>query len=437
MISKWTWVFRCRDFPIKRLGREACVLALLLLCYPLSAARRQCASMPDYSNHLFRERIPVSFRFLEMKAMLFLKKGRAVMRVRGGGGKVGSRESDRERDPAADDLPEAVWSNIRKLIYHQDRYGKNSTGPNELATLQGKIDEDLAQAMGAAFGSTAALESRSEHELHYGADRKDHRLHVWAGNRARLQIFNTERGLAPFARVGLEGLGQREVKGLAAGARHLVVCCKDGTILTAGSNEFGQRGVGFTWSDGSKEDVGGVGGATSRETSRMEQENADGQKRSRSETQEAAKVSGLSAVDLPGDGRIRKVSCGSFHSVVVTEGGAAWGWGDNRAGQLGLSRIKIVAAPAMLRVGQAWWPEQAIVDAACGDKHTVRALFQAALAPTRKRPWSDCQYHHRACRSCYSHQAPSSRVAQTSMASSGADSALCGTECLNPESTSE
>jgi len=61
------------------------------------------------------------------------------------------------------------------------------------------------------------------------------------------------------------------------------------------------------------------------------------------------------------------VSCGSAHTVVVTDNGNVWAWGDNKSGQLGTGTLISTSTPAFLSTME----EQEVTHVACGMEHTI------------------------------------------------------------------
>ncbi|KAK2857090.1 hypothetical protein Q5P01_005825 [Channa striata] len=73
------------------------------------------------------------------------------------------------------------------------------------------------------------------------------------------------------------------------------------------------------------------------------------------------------------------VAAGSFHSGAVTEGGGVHMWGDNGAGQCGLSGLSSVPNPtpvAVLDSGTNPPQTVAVLELACGEKHTLALSVQ-------------------------------------------------------------
>ncbi|XP_014847120.1 PREDICTED: alsin isoform X1 [Poecilia mexicana] len=75
--------------------------------------------------------------------------------------------------------------------------------------------------------------------------------------------------------------------------------------------------------------------------------------------------------------RVVAVAAGSFHSGAVTEDGSVHMWGDNAAGQCGLSGLSCVPNPtpvALLEPGSA--QSVPILELACGEKHSLALSAQ-------------------------------------------------------------
>eukprot|EP01062_Namystynia_karyoxenos_P006713 TRINITY_DN12351_c0_g1_i1.p1 TRINITY_DN12351_c0_g1~~TRINITY_DN12351_c0_g1_i1.p1 ORF type:complete len:561 (+),score=124.75 TRINITY_DN12351_c0_g1_i1:88-1683(+) len=103
--------------------------------------------------------------------------------------------------------------------------------------------------------------------------------------------------LSPRASHGLQAGLDRQVAKISCGQNIVIMLTRQGAVLHAGANVFGQRGIGTTDFWGSEP-------------------HAD-----------------LHPVPLPGPAV--DIVCGDMHVVVILEGGAAVTWGHNNAGQLG------------------------------------------------------------------------------------------------------
>ena len=113
---------------------------------------------------------------------------------------------------------------------------------------------------------------------------------------------------------------ESKIAALAAGSNHAVICCGDQTLLSTGSNPFGQLGNG----------VDGVNQA------------------------------GFAALDirLP----IVSVSCGRSHTIMATLYGEVYACGNNTSGQLGLGDFE-----DRLVLTRSDLSDSNIIDVAAGD----------------------------------------------------------------------
>lgn len=67
---------------------------------------------------------------------------------------------------------------------------------------------------------------------------------------------------------------------------------------------------------------------------------------------------------------ITKVACGLYHTVVVTAGGEVYSFGKNDYGQLGLGHARNAKVPSLVKISTSDSDEK-IVDVSCGYYHTV------------------------------------------------------------------
>jgi alpha-tubulin suppressor-like RCC1 family protein len=76
--------------------------------------------------------------------------------------------------------------------------------------------------------------------------------------------------------------------------------------------------------------------------------------------------------DLPEDVNIVKVSCGDYHTVLLSDDGRIWTFGNNTSGQLGHGDIKHRKVPTEIQRGKNGIPEDVrIIGVSCGRDHTV------------------------------------------------------------------
>lgn len=82
------------------------------------------------------------------------------------------------------------------------------------------------------------------------------------------------------------------------------------------------------------------------------------------------------------------VACGPNFTIIVTESGAPWAWGEGRCGELGIG-VRIATQRTPIRV---CWPNDAAActDIACGWAHVLATDADGALFASL----AVC-YHHR------------------------------------------
>eukprot|EP00937_MAST-01D_sp_MAST-1D-sp2_P006200 g6200.t1 len=149
--------------------------------------------------------------------------------------------------------------------------------------------------------------------------------------------------------VALEAFRGVPVRLVACGALHTVVATADGDVFAFGCNDKGQLGLGH------------------QTPACVRAANAAPQR--------VPRLCGGARV------RVREIVCGAYHTVALvggagaSAGGAAYAWGANESGQLGLgSTAQAVPAPQEM-TQLAGLPVGAV---ACGDKHTIIVLDFAA-----------------------------------------------------------
>jgi len=125
--------------------------------------------------------------------------------------------------------------------------------------------------------------------------------------------------------------------GASCGCNHTVLLSDDGRIWTFGKNYFGQLGLSM-----------GVIENRYVPTEIPRGENG-----------------------LPEDVKIVKVSCGEYRTVLLSEDGRIWTFGENSSGQLGHGDIVNRNVPTEIQRGEYGLPEDVkIVDVSCGFHHT-------------------------------------------------------------------
>ncbi|KAJ1472349.1 hypothetical protein T484DRAFT_1914878, partial [Baffinella frigidus] len=155
---------------------------------------------------------------------------------------------------------------LREAVSVRRHGGGQDMGAAALAELKQTVVGELARCMtAAAAGAAERRSARSPHGSQHGSQHGGGRAgdvaesggdaEEDAGGGGRVRLLGAGREWRELGagrdwrEGGRAGLGEREVVSAAAGARHLVIGCADGSVVTGGSNEAGQRGVGFTWGD--------------------------------------------------------------------------------------------------------------------------------------------------------------------------------------------
>ena len=120
--------------------------------------------------------------------------------------------------------------------------------------------------------------------------------------------------------------GSLKVKAVSCGGQHTVIITEDGNLYSFGKNDTGQLGLGDR---------------NNRDTPRL--------------------------VNVPGGLGVKAVSCGGQHTAIITENGNLYSFGYNLSGQLGLGNRNITDRPTLVNV-----PDSLKVKAvSCGNDHTV------------------------------------------------------------------
>ncbi|CTQ86340.1 RCC1 domain-containing protein 1 [Caenorhabditis elegans] len=78
--------------------------------------------------------------------------------------------------------------------------------------------------------------------------------------------------------------------------------------------------------------------------------------------------------------RIKKVACGGWHTVALTEGGDAYTWGWNRYGQLGKDKGSTEVYPVLIDPEEEKFGEENILDVACTE-HNTQIVIKTGHAP--------------------------------------------------------
>ena len=185
--------------------------------------------------------------------------------------------------------------------------------PQQVVALEG---EDIAQVF---------VYNGCEHSL---AVTRDGKLYSFGYN-YRGQLGHGSTTIESVPRL-VKGLLSRKVVLAACSYHHSVMLCADGALFSCGRNDVGQLGHGDTIDKKSPQQVQTVAPAR--------------------------------------DGAITGISCGQFHTVVITASGAAYAAGKNDYGQIGLEGPDSVKV--FTKIPGA--PEgDGIKQASCGYYHTL------------------------------------------------------------------
>ena len=125
-----------------------------------------------------------------------------------------------------------------------------------------------------------------------------------------------------------------KVKAVSCGADHTAIITEDGNLHSFGINDFGQLGLG-------DEDVRDI----------------------------------PTLVTIPGDLKVKAVSCGGVHTVIITEDGNLYSFGFNYFGQLGLGDTTERNVPMLVNVPNG----SKVKVVGCGDDHTIIITENGAL----------------------------------------------------------
>ena len=132
---------------------------------------------------------------------------------------------------------------------------------------------------------------------------------------------------------------QYRAQSLAAGGNHTMVVTTDGMVWGFGSGNCGQLGVGDTTDKKSPVFVGGV------------------------------ETFGMWGVNV--------ISCGSLHTLAVTEQGAVWSWGRGHGGRLGQLTVQTSLFPVQLN--REYFGNEFIVSISAGCGHSLAVSKHGSL----------------------------------------------------------
>ncbi len=213
-------------------------------------------------------------------------------------------------------------------------WGQGSAGQLGNGTMVDSLVPVAVTLTGALAGRTVVAIAAGQ--LHTLALCADGTVVAWgAGASGQLGHNATTASAVPVLVDTSGALSGRTVVSIAAGERHSVALCADGTAVTWGGNAYGQLGNGTT-ADSAVPVTALTTGATS-----------------------------------PLSGRtIAAIAAGASHTLVLCSDGSVAGWGRNHAGQLGDSTMIDRLGPALVNIaGQL--AGKTVVALAAGGAHSL------------------------------------------------------------------
>lgn len=222
------------------------------------------------------------------------------------------------------------------------------------------IGEGVARGqwlLGAAFGLTLAgaatagtIAAGTDHSI---AVKDDGSVWVW-GDNSHGQLGNGTSGAGTGSLIPIQVSGLSNIVAVSAGQDFSVALDASGTVFTWGDDAAGQLADG-TAGGGNRTtpyqvtSLSGVSMIAAGQQFLLVQKNdgsawacgknANGQLGDNTTTQRATPVQ---VKDVPGTGFLANVvaiAAGGFHSLAVTSNGAAYAWGKNSNGQIGINNV--------------------------------------------------------------------------------------------------
>lgn len=87
--------------------------------------------------------------------------------------------------------------------------------------------------------------------------------------------------------------------------------------------------------------------------------------------------------------RVRRLACGRWHCIVLTETNSLFAWGRNHAGQLGLGSNTNVARPSQVELEPGARRQPFVRDIGAGEVHTVAIAESLPLKEAHAYAWGD------------------------------------------------
>jgi uncharacterized delta-60 repeat protein len=219
-------------------------------------------------------------------------------------------------------------------------WGANAFGQLGLAPTASVAAPTAVPAAGALVGKTVvALAAGARHTV---ALCSDGTLVAWGqGTSGQLGHGATTDSATPVAVTASGALAGKSVVAIAAGQAHTLALCSDGTVVAWGEGSAGQLGSGFTASS-------------------------------------AVPVAVTTTGALAGK-TVLSVAAGELHSLALCSDGTVAAWGGNNFGQLGNNSLVTSAVPVLVPFGGAL-AGKTVVAVAAGGYHTLVSTADGLVA---------------------------------------------------------
>uniref|UniRef100_A0A8C8DZF6 HECT and RLD domain containing E3 ubiquitin protein ligase 3 n=1 Tax=Oryzias sinensis TaxID=183150 RepID=A0A8C8DZF6_9TELE len=205
-------------------------------------------------------------------------------------------------------------------------------GSNSCGQLGHDKDGNSPELVGAL--DTQKITMVSCGRAHSVAVNEQGQVFVWgAGDGGQLGLETAETAV-PIPRL-LKKLCDHSISQVVCGNQHCIALSRDGQLFTWGQNSSGQLGLG------------------KGETSKLS----------------PSPVKSLAGIPLA------QITAGGDHCFALSLSGAVFGWGKNKAGQLGLNDKQDRAVPCHIKFLRS----QRVVYISCGDEHTAALTKSGGL----------------------------------------------------------
>ncbi|MFC7337592.1 hypothetical protein ACFQY0_10420 [Haloferula chungangensis] len=274
----------------------------------------------------------------------------------------------------------ALTSDGRVFAWGSNSSGKLGNGTSSSSSVPVEVDHsgELSgkRVIGIAAGSNHSLALTS-----------DGHVAAWGSNfNYTLGNGGTASSATPVAVSRSGVLAGKTVTAISSGSVHNVALTSDGSLITWGSNQYGQLGTGSTMGSPTPVEISNSGDLAGRSVVSIAAGGnhtlvltADGRIYSWGANQDGqlGGSSYSSSIPLPvsGDGLIDgktvvAIAAGAAHSLAVTSDGRVYAWGDNRSDQLGTGSFFGSSIPTAVGT-DGLLAGKTIVAVAAGDGHSL------------------------------------------------------------------